>query len=65
MVALGRRLHHDPRSRRFPAPRAATVKSVLWTHNAPVLDRGRFRLRISDFQRLLNEDGDVTAPLGK
>jgi hypothetical protein len=38
VVALGRRVEHDPRSRRYTAPRG-TVRTVLWTHAAPVLDQ--------------------------
>jgi hypothetical protein len=37
---LGRHVNHDPRSRNFPAPTAAAVKTVLWSHYAPVLDQG-------------------------
>lgn len=40
MVALGRRVEHDPRSRAYPSRRAAQPKSVLWAHRAPVLDQG-------------------------
>lgn len=39
MVALGRRVNHDPRSWEFPARRAAQPRSVLWAHDAPVLDQ--------------------------
>lgn len=38
---LGRKVEHDPRSRDYPAVRRVTaVRSVLWTHRAPVLDQG-------------------------
>lgn len=40
MVALGRLVEHDPRSRAYPARRVVRPKSVLWTHRAPVLDQG-------------------------
>lgn len=40
MVALGRHVEHDPRSKDYPARRVAQPKSVLWTHRAPVLDQG-------------------------
>lgn len=40
MVALGRLLEHDPRSRDYPARRVAQPRSVLWRHTAPVLDQG-------------------------
>lgn len=37
---LGRRVHHDPRSRAFPARAAAAVHDVAWRHYGPVLDQG-------------------------
>jgi hypothetical protein len=37
---LGRKVNHDPRSRAFPAPRAATRKPVLHRRYSPVLDQG-------------------------
>lgn len=40
MVALGRHVEHDPRSRQYAARRAVQPRSVLWTHRAPVLDQG-------------------------
>jgi hypothetical protein len=40
MVALGRHVEHDPRSRQYPARKATQPRSVLWTHRAPVLDQG-------------------------
>lgn len=40
-MQLGRRIEHDPRSREYPARRAAgKPQSVLWPHLAPVLDQG-------------------------
>lgn len=39
-LALGRKVNHDSRSRNYPARRATQLRSVLWTHNAPVLDQG-------------------------
>jgi hypothetical protein len=38
---LGRRVHHDPRSRAFPARAAAAVHDVAWRHYGPVLDQGQ------------------------
>ena len=38
--ALGRRVEHDPRSRQYAARRVTRPRSVLWRHNAPVLDQG-------------------------
>jgi hypothetical protein len=38
--ALGRRVNHDPRSRAFPAPAAATLRSVSWRRWSPVLEQG-------------------------
>lgn len=40
MVAFGRIVHHDPRSREYPARRLTQPRSVLWRHSAPVLDQG-------------------------
>lgn len=40
MVALGRHVEHDPRSKLYPARRAARPRTVLWDHHAPVLDQG-------------------------
>jgi hypothetical protein len=40
MVALGRLVEHDPRSKLHPARRAARPRTVLWDHHAPVLDQG-------------------------
>lgn len=40
MVALGRHVEHDPRSKQYPARRAAQPRSILWTHRAPILDQG-------------------------
>lgn len=37
---LGRNLNHDRRSRNFPAPTAAVIQTVLWSHRAPILDQG-------------------------
>lgn len=37
---LGRHVHHDPKSRNFPAPTADAVKTVLWSDYAPILDQG-------------------------
>lgn len=37
--ALGRRVHHDPRSRAFSA-RTAAVHDIAWRHYGPVLDQG-------------------------
>jgi hypothetical protein len=37
---LGRKVNHDPRSRAFPAPRAAERKPVLHRRNSPVLNQG-------------------------
>ena len=42
MVALGRFVEHDERSRQFPAKTATAQRSVLWGHHAPVLDQGHF-----------------------
>lgn len=39
-MRLGRSVEHDPRSRQFPARRATRPRSVLWVHNAPVLEQG-------------------------
>lgn len=39
MVALGRHVEHDPRSRAYPARRVARPHSVVWAHKAPVLDQ--------------------------
>lgn len=42
---LGRRVHHDPRSRQFPfagRPEAgAPIRSVWWTRRCAILDQGR------------------------
>jgi hypothetical protein len=39
--ALGRHVEHDERSREYPARvTAAKPKTVLWSHQAPVLDQG-------------------------
>ena len=38
---LGRRVDHDERSLQHHAARATTQHSVLWGHNAPVLDQGQ------------------------
>lgn len=38
---LGRHLEHDVRSLLFPAPRAATLKTVAWAHHGAVLDQGQ------------------------
>jgi hypothetical protein len=40
MPALGRLVEHDERSRLYQAVKAATQRSVLWGHHAPVLDQG-------------------------
>jgi hypothetical protein len=40
MSALGRFVEHDPQSRQYPARRATQLKTVLWSHKAPVLDQG-------------------------
>jgi len=37
---LGRKVNHDPRSRSFPAPRAAVRRPVLHRRYSPVLDQG-------------------------
>lgn len=37
---LGRLVEHDPKSRNYPARKAVRPRSVLWPHNAPVLDQG-------------------------
>lgn len=37
---LGRKVNHDPRSRAFPAPRAADRHPVLHRRYSPVLDQG-------------------------
>lgn len=37
---LGRKVNHDPRSRAFPAPRAADRRPVLHRRYSPVLDQG-------------------------
>jgi hypothetical protein len=41
MVALGRLVEHDERSRLYQAAQAGTQRSVLWAHHAPVLDQGQ------------------------
>lgn len=38
---LGRRVHHDDRSRDFPAPQLAAVHDVAWRHHGPILDQGQ------------------------
>ena len=40
-AALGRHVNHDPRSRAYPAATATNIRSVIWAHNAPVLDQGQ------------------------
>lgn len=40
MVALGRLVEHDPRSKLYPARQAVRPRTVLWDHHAPVLDQG-------------------------
>lgn len=40
MVALGRRIEHDPQSKQYPARRATRPRTVVWDHKAPVLDQG-------------------------
>lgn len=42
MVALGRLVSHDERSRAYPARRAAPPRTVLWSHTAPILDQGTY-----------------------
>ena len=37
---LGRVVEHDDRSRRFAVKPAPVLRTVLWRHNAPVLDQG-------------------------
>jgi hypothetical protein len=37
---LGRKVNHDPRSRAFPAPRAAKRRPILHRRYSPVLDQG-------------------------
>lgn len=37
---LGRRVEHDPQSRRYAARRATQARTVLWEHRAPVLHQG-------------------------
>lgn len=37
---LGRKVNHDPRSRAFPAPRAADRRPVMHRRYSPVLDQG-------------------------
>lgn len=38
--ALGRVVEHDARSRQFSVRPVSEVRTVLWRHNAPVLDQG-------------------------
>lgn len=40
MVALGRLVEHDERSRLYQALQATVPRSVLWGHHGPVLDQG-------------------------
>lgn len=40
MYTLGRLVEHDPKSRQYPSRRAVQIRTVLWSHNAPVLDQG-------------------------
>ena len=40
MPGLGRKVEHDPRSRRFAAAPAPRIVSRLWSHEAPVLNQG-------------------------
>jgi hypothetical protein len=40
MPAFGRIVQHDEKSRLYQAPQAHTQRSVLWPHDAPVLDQG-------------------------
>lgn len=37
---LGRHIHHDPRSRSFPADTATDLVTTVHTHHGPVLDQG-------------------------
>lgn len=37
---LGRSVHHDERSKAYPAKLAPTYKQRWWTHHGPVLDQG-------------------------
>lgn len=36
---LGRKVEHDPRSRKFPAPTEDSVHTVLWRNNGPRLNQ--------------------------
>jgi hypothetical protein len=38
---LGRHVHHDPRSRNYPAAMASSLKSVAHRHYGPILDQGQ------------------------
>lgn len=38
--ALGRHVHHDPRSRTFPARKMSAPRSVRWDYLGPVLNQG-------------------------
>lgn len=40
MPTLGRFVEHDPQSWGYQARRATQLKTVLWSHKAPVLDQG-------------------------
>jgi len=39
-MRLGRLVEHDPRSWDYPARRTTQLKTVLWSHHAPILDQG-------------------------
>ena len=39
-MKLGRFVEHDPKSWNYQARRATQLKTVLWSHKAPVLDQG-------------------------